>query len=173
MDFEQQQERHAARIAAPQAALGEPNIEYCDAFGPLLVPYLAPSWRELAIVANLHRVDRETQAVALYGLLVRRLPDLELDDFLNLTAPEHFSLWWQATRAPIPPDLEGGDSGPPSTGRVPSRLSPWSALLSTGTTSPLTASSTPLPPTPVRNSDSGSGRSGRVRLPGVQKRRRT
>lgn len=173
MEFEQQQERHIARVAAPEAALGEPNPEYADAFGPLLVPYLAPSWRELAIVSNLDRVDREAQAVALYGLLVRRLPELEMDDFLNLTSPEHFGPWWRATRAPIPPDQEGGGERPPSTGREPSRPSPWSVLLSTGTIPHSTVSNTPSPPTPTRSSDNGSGRSGRVRLPGVRKHRRT
>lgn len=146
MDFEQQQEKHIARVAAPEAALGEPNPDYVDAFGPLLVPYLAPSWRELGLVRSLGQLELDTQAQVIYTLLARRLPDLTLDDFLDLTAPEHFSPWWQATRAPIPPDQEGGDNGPPSTGRVPSRLSPWRARLSTGSTRPSTASSMPSPP---------------------------
>ncbi|OWL95092.1 hypothetical protein CBQ26_13655 [Deinococcus indicus] len=146
MDFEQQQEKHIARVAAPEAALGEPNPDYVDAFGPLLVPYLAPSWRELGLVRSLGQLELDTQAQVIYTLLARRLPDLTLDDFLDLTAPEHFSPWWQATRAPIPPDQEGGDNGPPSTGRVPSRLSPWRARLSGGSTRPSTASSMPSPP---------------------------
>ncbi|WP_229844338.1 hypothetical protein [Deinococcus indicus] len=110
------------------------------------MPYLAPSWRELGLVRSLGQLELDTQAQVIYTLLARRLPDLTLDDFLDLTAPEHFSPWWQATRAPIPPDQEGGDNGPPSTGRVPSRLSPWRARLSGGSTRPSTASSMPSPP---------------------------
>ncbi|WP_229778127.1 hypothetical protein [Deinococcus seoulensis] len=107
---------------------------------------MAPSWRELGLVRSLGQLELDTQAQVIYTLLARRLPDLTLDDFLDLTAPEHFSPWWQATRAPIPPDQEGGDSGPPSTGRVPSRLSPWRARLSSGSTRPSTAPSMPSPP---------------------------
>ena len=146
MTYDDLKQRHNERMAAPEAALGEPNPDFTDPFGPLSVPDLAPSWRELGLVRSLGQLDTDTQAQVIYTLLVRRLPDLTFDEFLDLTAPEHFSPWWQATRAPVPPDQEGGDSGPPSTGRVPSRLSPWRARLSGGSTPPSTASSMPSPP---------------------------
>ncbi|MBZ9752723.1 hypothetical protein K7W42_17925 [Deinococcus sp. HMF7604] len=163
-----QHEKHQLRVAAPEAALGEPNPDYADPFGPILVPYLSPSWREIAIVGHLHEMELPDQARAIYGLIQRRLPDLTPAEFEDLTGPEHFQAWWVAIRAP----QKDGDSGPPSTGRGRSAPSPWSVLLPTGMTPHLTEFSMRSGPTPTRNSGSGNARSGRARLPGVRKRRR-
>ncbi|UQN06762.1 hypothetical protein [Deinococcus sp. QL22] len=119
---------HKQRSSTPEAALGVPNPDFCDVFGALQVPYLSPSWREISIVGHLQHLELVDQAQAIYTLIARRLPELTFDEFADLTGPDHFLDWWTATRAPS----SGGGDGPPSTGRVPSRPSPWRVLLATG-----------------------------------------
>lgn len=129
--FEDLQHRHLKRKNAPEAAMGEPNPEFCDPFGPLFVPYLSPTWREILIVRAISTFTLEDQAQATFVLVQRRLPDLTFAEFLDLTGPEDFSPWWIATRPPVPEE-EGGEPEGKPTGRVSSRRSPWRILLSAG-----------------------------------------
>lgn len=123
-------ERHKQRSTAPEAAMGEPNPEFCDAFGALQIPYLSPSWREIMLVTALGHFELEDQARAIHALLARRLPDLTEDEFLDYSSPDDFLGWWTATRPPIG-EGQGGGAGKP-TGRGSSRRSPWRSLLSGG-----------------------------------------
>ncbi|MVN86815.1 hypothetical protein GO986_08570 [Deinococcus sp. HMF7620] len=136
-----QHEKHLLRTTAPEAALGEPNPDFSELYGAVLVPYLAPSWREMSLVRALHELDLGDQAAVIYSLVQRRLPTLTFEQFCELTGPDGFTDWWQANRPPR--DAEGGDSRPPSTGRGRSAPSPWSVLLSGGTTPPSIKSSPP------------------------------
>lgn len=111
--------------------MGEPNPEFCSPFGALAVPYLSPSWRENMLVSALNHLDFADQAHAIYVLVRRRLPDLTLDEFLDLCGPDEFPGWWTATR---PPKAEGAGEeteGKP-TGQASSRRLPWRSLLSAG-----------------------------------------
>lgn len=123
-------ERHKQRSTAPEAAMGEPNPEFCDTFGALQIPYLSPSWREIMLVTALGHFELEDQARAIYALLARRLPDLTEDEFLDFSSPDDFLGWWTATRPPVA-EGPGGNTGKP-TGRASSRRSPWRSLLSAG-----------------------------------------
>lgn len=123
-------ETHKARTSAPEAALGEPNPEFCSPYGVLAVPYLSPSWREIMLVSALGRLEFEDQAHTIYALLARRLPDLSFDEFLDLTSPDEFPEWWAATRPPVA-EGEGEPQGKP-IGRGRSRPSPWRSHLSGG-----------------------------------------
>ena len=109
--------------------MGEPNPEFCDSHGQILVPYLSPSWREIMLVNILSRLEFEDQARTIYALLARRLPDLSFEEFLDLASPDDFPTWWTATR---PPPIEGeGGQGKP-IGQVSSRRLPWRSLLFAG-----------------------------------------
>ncbi|OLV20225.1 hypothetical protein BOO71_0000703 [Deinococcus marmoris] len=79
----------------------------------------------------LRQMDVEEQTGAIYLLVHRRLPGLTYDEFEDLTGPDHFPAWWTATQPP-----RSGEGGDPdfSTGRVPSRPSAFSSLLSSGST---------------------------------------
>lgn len=110
--------------------MGEPNPDFCDPFGVLMVPYLSPSWREILIVRAIGTFELEDQARAIFALLQRRLPDLTFAEFLDLCAPEDFLPWWMATRPPVPEEA-GEPEGKP-TGRASSRRSPYRTLLSGG-----------------------------------------
>lgn len=124
-------EIHKERSEALEASLGVPNPDYCDRYGPLLVPYLAPSWREIRIVQALGQMDLAEQTGAIFLLIHRRLPELSYEEFENLTGPGDFPAWWTATQPPRSGDGGGEDF---STGRAPSRPSPYSSLLSNGST---------------------------------------
>lgn len=124
-------ERHKQRSSAPEAAMGEPNPEFCDLYGALSVPYLSPSWRENMLVGALNRLDFPDQAQAIYALVQRRLPDLTFDEFLDLSGPDEFPAWWTAMR---PPRAEGSgeEAGGKPTGQASSRRLPWRSLLFAG-----------------------------------------
>ena len=124
-------EIHKERSEALEASLGVPNADYCDRYGPLLIPYLAPSWREIRIVQALGQMEIAEQTGAIFVLIQRRLPHLTLEEFENLTGPDHFAAWWTATQPPRSGEGGGEDF---STGRAPSRPSPFSSLLSNGST---------------------------------------
>ncbi|CAM4237599.1 hypothetical protein DEMA109039_12330 [Deinococcus marmoris] len=124
-------EQHRARSESIEASLGIPNTEFCDRYGPLSIPYLAPSWREIRIVQALSQMEPAEQTGAIYLLVQRRLPELTYDEFEDLTGPDHFPAWWTATQPPRSGEAGGGDF---STGRAPSRPSAYSSLLSSGGT---------------------------------------
>ena len=129
--FDDLHQRDDQRRQAPAAALGEPNPDFCDAYGQLLVPYLSPSWRETMLVGALGELELEDQARTIYLLLLRRLPDLTLDEFLDLCGPDEFPAWWRATRPPRP-EGQGEEAEGKPTGRASSRRSPWRSQLSAG-----------------------------------------
>lgn len=127
--FDDLQQRHHKRRNAPEAAMGEPNFDFLDAFGRLQVPYLSPSWREIELARRLSELEFPDQARAVFSMLHKRLPELDWEDFLDECCPEDFAPWWIATNAPRQ-NGEVGEGKP--TGRGSLRFSPYRSLLSAG-----------------------------------------